>query len=147
MLQSYKLYGMFAAEQGESERQTLYNMQKSRAAFVKIGSRCNLCRFLDTSDRASDRMPHWWADYHERLVLSLDCDFLKGKFLEHPLTLRSGYRNELTEAPEITHPSALNVADKSIRSCCQNAVLISLMMLQEETHKRLVETFILYLPG
>lgn len=41
-----------------------------------------------------------------------------------------------------TNPRGLQVADKSLRSCAENSVIISAMMLSEDSHRRIVGCFL-----
>lgn len=83
-----------------------------------------------------------WVDYHERLILCLERDWLKGKLFEHPLMMW-GVAADCEEGDGgSTNPRRLESADRSLRSCAENAVLISAMVFGEKTHQRLVQCFL-----
>ena len=142
MIEQYKVHDMWEDVLGQTDEVTMYNMVKARQSFVTVGRKTNMCRFLDSIGRAETSMPHWWVDCWERLVLSLDCDFLKGKFFIHKLTLRKGHDGDIDSDAGPTNPHKLSVADQSLRPCCENAVCISVMVLQEDNHRRLVQQFL-----
>ena len=63
--------------------------------------------------------------------VAIELDMLKGKKLAERLTLKAGAAEEVTEAGgPVT--SRLTIEDRSLKASCQNVVVLSVLMLQEE---------------
>jgi hypothetical protein len=101
-------------------------------------------RFQALLDRAKHALTGSWSiDYFERLHLGLELDMLRGKKFSERLTVKSAdvAAGSAVEEGGGREPTKLaQIEDKTLRGVCANAVAISVAMLKDYTHKRVVES-------
>ena len=115
------------------------NFQANRAKL----SRTSTNRFQALLDRAKHALTGTWSiDYFERLHLALELDMLKGKKFAERMTVRaSSVAGSSKESDGQREPTKIaQIEDKTLKGVCQNAVGISIAMLSDYTHKRVVES-------
>jgi len=118
--------------------QELWNYLKKRGFYVTVGSRFNMCRFQSCIATAEDNVGTWLVDWLERTHAAVVLDFLHGKALENKIILMSSAADEVPEGGGSTNPAKVSVQDRTLRSCCQSAVAISVMVSSDFNNRRLV---------
>lgn len=94
----------------------------------------NLCRFQSLSAMALKHCPHWAIDEFERTTVGLRQDYLKGAGFMQRLQMRADAMEVHLEGS--TDNQRVSLEDKALRSVCQNAVAVSVVMLSDEHHRR-----------
>ena len=89
--------------------------------------------------RQSSNTLIWAVHKFERTVLSMESDILKGAKFTESLTLAAG-PSDVGEGS--TRPRRIHIGNRSLRGCCDNAVVVSLRTLTEHSHYRLVSTLL-----
>ena len=94
-------------------------------------------RFQATIATAQREVRRWTIDLFEREHLCLQLDMLGNKRLIDKIAVGSG---DIEPPGETAGPTSggLQLEDKSIRGCCQNAAAISIVMLQRTLNQRVV---------
>ena len=80
-------------------------------------------------------MRYWRIARFERQLVALETDVLKGRAFKSKLVQQMGRQSEHNEATS-TSVKRLDVADKSLRDMCANAVAVSVATLVEPQHER-----------
>ena len=111
----------------------LWDWMKGRASFAKLGRRTSMCRFGGALAGMKRVKPLWTVQLFERTFCSIELDFLKGtKFLKR-LTLQPGAAEGVDGVAGPTDPTRVQIDDRSLRGCCQNAMVVSTLTLQTRT--------------
>lgn len=116
----------------------VWALLKEREAMRGKGRSCNMNRFMGVVEEPERRLPHWGVDLWERTHVALELDFMKGKGLAERIKVRCAAADEGGQAAGRTSQGISNVEDKTLRSCSQNACTISVMMLSNPAHSRMV---------
>ena len=93
-------------------------------------------RYGGSLHSAMANMPLWTVQLWERSFLALQADFLKGSKFVKKLTANAKVIAEAGEGS--TDPKPMQLEDRALRECCTNAVVISMMSLQQREHQRVV---------
>lgn len=124
---------------GEEDAETeLWKWLEKRQKFVKAGRKTNLNRFQGSVTTAQRSLPYWWVDAFERVYTCLELDMMKGRQFMQRLVLRSGPAEEVGETGS-TNPKKLTIESRSLKSCCQNSLVVSALVLSDPSNKRLTE--------
>ena len=114
-------------------------MQGSRAKLERTSQN----RFQALLDRAGKALNGTWSiDYFERVHLGLEMNFLGKKAFASRMTMAkaSSASSREESAAGAREPTRIaQIEDKTLRGVCENAVGISVAMLADYTHKRVVE--------
>jgi len=109
---------------------------KELGLLQKKGYQVNLNRFLGNLDGARTLMSKWDTTLFACEWVALECDMLHGKrFIDQALVAMDARPNE-----QITSTSAkvTTAQDRALRSCCQNGLVITMMILEEKRNKQVV---------
>lgn len=120
-----------------SQEEEIWEWLRSRAAFGKGGRRVSMCRFLSTLAACKDHSGYWAVDEFERTYCCLEMDFLGSRKLGAMVLKRDAA--EAAEGGERACSTGGNrpcVEEAVVRSCSQNAVVISMLMLSDHTNMR-----------
>ena len=111
---------------------------KNRSEFVAEGRMTNTCRFLGLPAGIVKHVGFWYIDLFEREYVSIELDFFGSTALKTKLVEEAALGGECPESEKIgsTNSFRPTVTDKALRSCFQNAVVISVMTLQDRSHYR-----------
>ena len=91
---------------------------------------------MHAADKASKE---WHLDKFFRTFAALELDMLKGKQFQDRIALRLGDADAPEEGGGQTS-GRLTVEDRSLKGACQNAVVLSVMMLSEDSNLRLMNS-------
>ena len=121
----------------------MWEYLRATSPFTKKGRRCNLNRFMGIVERPEALLPDWGRDVFERTYVALELDMLRGRKLEERIRVREGPPAD-RQGGEALGPTGealgSTVEDRTLRSCCANAVGISVMLLSDVRNKRTVES-------
>ena len=109
----------------------------NRGDWVAEGRMINTCRFLGLPAGIAKKVDFWYIDLFEREYVCIELDLFGNKALKDKLVTEAA----LGECPESEKLGSTNsfrptVTDKALRTCSQNAVVISVMTLQDRSHFR-----------
>lgn len=113
----------------------LWDFLLHRAEFMKKGTRVSLCRFMAWLRASRSLLTEWSMTLFSCEWLSLEHGFLQGKALQQKLLVKASVLDE-AEALQTTSSSIPQLDGKVFKSCCQNAVAIACLFLNEYRHKR-----------
>ena len=146
------LVGRIAAERGDAidvaEGQTL---EDAVWTFCKESNRCRpkgykstMAGYCAAVHDLRDLLPTWSQRLFENSVAAIELNMLTSKSLPVVKLAADPVAADPAAASEIdvTNPRKLTIADRTIRSCGGNAVVLSLALLSEDTHKLLVEIIV-----
>eukprot|EP00969_Alexandrium_andersonii_P016096 704525-Alexandrium_andersonii.AAC.1 len=123
----------------ESKVQGAWQYCVESESFGKKGYQCNFCRFLGTLTESKARMKHWTKDLFEQTYLALEEDMLQGKAFEK-LVLRAGEAEEVKEGQNSTSSKRITMGHRTLKTACRNGIVISIMFLQDDHNKRIIQT-------
>ena len=104
---------------------------------AKTGRRTGTRRFEGTLAAAVYNLPLWGMQIFQRQYTTLKLGHLQHKKMLEKLTVRFKAMGE--EDPS-TNPKKITVESKAFKSGCNNALVVSVMVLMEKKdHKRLVQ--------
>lgn len=114
-----------------------WRWMRQRARFGKAGRRVTMCRFLAAPAACAQNTLQWPIDEFERTYCCLEMDFLTSKKVA-PLVLRGDAADGATigERSGSTSAQRPSVDEAVVRSCSQNAVVISHLMLASKSNER-----------
>ena len=125
-----------------SPEEELWNILKNRAPFSRPSYRkANLGRFADVIAAPEANINQWYLDLWERTTLALDMDFLRGRQFVNKILVRVKDSDD-PEHSASTSVKKLRIEDRTLRAASHNAVAVSVMMLGEDTNRRLVGMFL-----
>ena len=117
-------------------QQEVFEFVKSQSLLAKTGRRTSNCRFGGTLHAALYNLPYWGMQAFQRKYVALKLGHLQNKKTLDKLTVKF-------QTPEVddasTNPKKITVESKALKSCCKNALVVSVMVLMEKDHKRLVQ--------
>lgn len=108
------------------------------------GRRTSMSRFGGSYSAAKKSLPFWSTMLFERSYLSLEAGFLKGRAFTEKVTVKQPLADSApaSDALAPTATRGLPLEDKSLRQCCQNAVVISMLTLEDSHHHRAVRSIV-----
>ena len=118
-----------------SLEEQVWKKLKERQWFVKSGYRGNVCRFLSLIAVPRQNVPWWEVDCFERTSCGLREGYLSSSSFEKRIKLRVDRAEVAGEAS--TDPSRINLEDRTLRSAVQNAVAWSVVLLNDNSNKRI----------
>ena len=111
----------------------VWDYLESQHAMWKMERKCNLSRWMSTVELPEKMMPHWPRLLWERTQLALDCDFMKGAKLHERLVVRE---RPTVEGVGPGSTSNIQIDDRTLKSCCQNAVAVGVAFASESDNER-----------
>ena len=97
-------------------------------------------RFGGTQNAAMKHAPYWSVELFTRTFLALEMGWLKGSKFVQKITAKGSGAS--ATAAGGTHPKHLQVDDRVLRKCCANAVVISVLTLDDANNKRVVKAVV-----
>lgn len=137
MAQDLEEAGILQFSGEESREATLWEWLKSRSRHGPMGRRVSMCRFGGMQHAAMSQRPYWTVNLFERTLLALEQDMLRGKKFEAKLTLKAKHVEGASGST--TNPTHLQLDDRALRGCCENAVVVSILTLDDADHRRVVD--------
>ena len=116
-----------------------FEYAKSVSILSKNGRRTSNCRFGGPLAAAIYNLPLWGLHLFQRQYCALKLGHLQSPKTLQKLTVR--FRN-LQEGDEVTNPRKINIESRALRSCASNALVVSVMVLMEKDHKRIVQMIV-----
>ena len=114
----------------------VFEYVRSQSLVAKTGRRRSNCRFGGTLAAAIFNLPLWGIQMFQRQYTAAKLGHLSRKKILEKLTVRF---KALDEEDPLTNPKKITVESKALKSCCKNALVVSVMVLMEKDHKRLVQ--------
>lgn len=133
-----KRMGDSMANEGDLEQEAWQCMQR-RSFGTPEGRRINLCRFMGFIHGLQQHVPAWYVNLFERLTVAIEYDMLSNKALTDKLMVQPGEAEEVGEKVGSTSGAKVAMGERVVKSCAQNAVVISVLTLQDEGNLRLAE--------
>lgn len=118
------------------EPQVLQKLSE-RVPFVKTGQLIALSRFLGIVSGVELNTPCWEVDEFERLLCSMELDFLKGGAFMDRLRLRPGPAQVVGEDGGPVAERRLCLEDRTLKAACHNAVAVSVCILSDKASRRI----------
>lgn len=123
-------------EVGESEslEDALWRWLSNLSYFARKGHNTNLNRFMGFAKDSTTFVRHWWAACFQAEYTALELDMLGSSQL----------RKRIQAKPTGGDPAALpstggaarTVDDRTLKSCCQNSLVVAVMFLSEASNFR-----------
>ena len=117
----------------------LWDFWLERQKFRNKKDRVMMNRFMACIHRAEKELPFWTIDSFEREYLGLELDMLSGKQIKDKLMAKAKDL-DAGESGGTTSTKVLHFEDKTLRSCADNAIILSVALLADYDNKRICET-------
>lgn len=125
---------------GGDIEQTMWRIWKEDAVGRKLGKKTNMCRFWAAWRKAKWLASHWSDKLAKYEYCGVETGLLSGRKIEKLVIRESpGDLEGLTLRDSTSQPSSI---DKALRSCCQNALQISTLILEEPYHLLLTKVIV-----
>ena len=112
----------------------------TRGHGLGVHRRTNLCKFMGFPTMLELGLQTWHRDKFERTFVALELDCLGNKKLSDTLIVKKlGNTEDVGENSGSTTAARHSIDEKVLRSCAQNAVAISVMVLSESLNLRLAQ--------
>ena len=123
--------------------QELWDLWRNRQGFRNKKERVMMGRFQSCIVRAEKELGWWSMDAFEREYVALELDMLKNKKFRQRLLAKSADLDPGEGAPQTTSTLKLHFEDKTLRSVADNAVCISVGLLDNYDNRRICETIVI----
>ena len=117
--------------------QDLWMFLQEAAPFEKKDYKVNFCRFMAYIRASRKLLPSWTLLLFKCEFLALELDLLQGRSLKEKLLLKQNLVRD-AEEQATTSTEVTQVDVKLLRSCCQNAVVICVMLLGVPFYRRVM---------
>lgn len=104
--------------------------------FFRKGQTCNLTRFHSVVKDGSALLPRWSTYLFQLEYISLELDFLKGRKLMDRICAKTSGADQ--SAPVTTANTSVTTDERTLRSCAQNSVVVSLLVLSDPNNRRIL---------
>ena len=122
------------------EEQVWEHLRMTRGHGLGVHRRTNLCRFMGFPTMLELGLQTWHRDKFERTFVALELDFLGNKKLSDKLIVqKQGDTEDIGDNNGSTTAAWHSIDEKVLRSCAQNAVAISVMVLSDLLNFRLAQ--------
>ena len=111
----------------------LWDYMKEKSVTNFSGRKTSMCRFGGPLASMRNFRGEWSSALFERGIPALELDWLKGRSFDQRLVLKPGPAEGIGEGA--TTAPAISIDDRSLKSCCADACVVSVMTL-EETHNQ-----------
>lgn len=119
----------------------VWNHCKARDPFTNKSYHLKLNRFMASLQvMRTIMLPRWSLDLWERQFVCIEHDMLTGKVAK--LLLKPGAAEEFGEGGGSTSSALVSLEDRSVRSCLQNALVISCLFLQDPLNRRKMQIIV-----
>ena len=123
---------------GMTELEALWAWLKQENLNRKKGYKVNKGRFMAVVHQGLELVRKWNTNLFEITVPSIELDFLQNKAMPK-IKLASTGADELSNLSS-TSSKRIDTGDRTLRTCGVNAMVISLAMLADESHRRVLGT-------
>ena len=126
---------------GETTLEALWQWLQHNHPYRKKGEKVKLCQFMGIVNGCKSLLKGWSMRLIFCEYLALEMDMLQGKDFREKILIK---QQTLQHAADLTttSESAPQVDAKVLRSCCQNALVISLMVLSVDANRRLIAVLV-----
>ena len=104
--------------------ENLFEFLKERNRTGRLGRRMAMNRFGGFQCTMKEQRPYWTVHRFERSMLALEMNMMNSRAFRERITMRPGREENLDEDGGPTRRGRIALEDRSLRSCCQNAVVI-----------------------
>ena len=105
--------------------------------FAKQGSRVTLCSFLAWVRGSRQLLPKWHSLHWVIQVLCIELDMLYGTKFMSKIALKTHFVQDAASL-DTTSSALPSIDGKVLKSCCQHALVVSLMLVEDHDNKRLL---------
>lgn len=128
-------------EAGEDLQDAVWRHLRNEPHFMKKGCRTNLARYQASRRAAEDLLPRWTLKrfIYEYVALEtnmLDSSHTARLLIKGEVDLKEG------ESKQTTDSSRVCISEKALRSACQNALVISCLILEDPTNMQLTKLIV-----
>ena len=125
------------ASTDEPAVKVLWDYGKAKEETATVREVVNLIRFLSWPAAGKRLLKEWTYTLWKLEHLCIEMGFLSGTALRHKIAVKAQHL-QAAEATQSTDPSIPRVDGQILRSSCQNAAVVSLMLLDDPQHRRLL---------
>lgn len=118
----------------------VWTFMKALCTSRPLGKKCVMARFQSSLSTGMERRKWWALDTFERTFLALGTDVLRGKAFLEKFQLNLAEGDEVGEGGATTNLKRVTKEAKSMLGACQQAVAMSVTMLDGVVPERLVAT-------
>lgn len=118
--------------------EALWEFEKSRAPRPYLYERVNMVRFLSWPAAGRELLREWSSLLWKVELLCVECDWVSSAQFKTKIALRTQQLVKEETERGSTSASIPSIDGKVVRQACQNAVVIALSLLEEESHKILL---------
>jgi hypothetical protein len=115
----------------------LWNWLKSNNRSGSMGRRIAMNRYGGSLHGAMRELPLWAVHLWERSCVAIETDVLKGKRFTDKLVCKAKHKE--AEDVGVTGSRGIHIEDRALKSCCENATAVNVMILQQSDHRRIVQ--------
>ena len=105
--------------------------------FSRTGARVTLCRFMAWLRAARVLLSKWHCSHWVIQTLAIEMDFLQGAQFTEKIAMKGNLVQKALDQ-DTTSSAIPSVDGKALKSCCQNAVVVGLMLLDDPANRRLL---------
>ena len=121
--------------------ESVWEWLQQEAPYRKRDYKLHMCRFMAFQQANYTLLEEWTITLFKVEFLSLDLDFVKGRALKDQVLMSQSLLKDMAEI-HTTSNEVVTVDVKLLRSACQNAVVITMMLLCEAKHRRVLAIMI-----
>lgn len=131
---------VLSAGEHESVEAGVWSQLRHFSLYKNKGYKANLNRFQSFIREGRKLLDHWWSTLLVCEFTALEMNMLSNTALRAKLRLKTAAAGDDGSVAQST--SATSVDTKAIRSCAQNALVVSMLTLQERRHHRMLSVFV-----
>lgn len=129
-------------KQEQSVEHELWEFLAQRNHAHKMGRRTAMNRYGGALHAAMENAGWWSVQLWERSCLALEASMLQGAKFAKKLVAKASDVAASSSTPPTTAPTGIQLEDKTLRSVCSNAVVVSVMTLEQREHQRVVSSIV-----
>lgn len=138
MVEELEGCGQASFPRQEPVEDELWSFLGERNRHGAMGRRVCMARYGAPLDAAAKHRGFWSVNLWERLYVALEHDHMKGRRCAETFSVR---KKDADEAPSssTTSKRAMAIDEKAIRSAAANALVVSVLTLQQRHHQRCID--------
>ena len=123
-------------EEGLSANECLYQFLRVNAEYPKLGTKGRMAQFLGWHERNDELLGEWTSRLFKAEVLALEHDWLAGKAVTDRIKITASSAQAAVDPGSTSTVAQADV--KLLRGAQVNAVVIAVLTLEQQQHKRIV---------
>lgn len=139
MLRGLRRAGCPNQPSGDDVAEELWQAMIDEPILARKGYKTNLNRYWAVIQKGREMLLVWHKKRCQYEICCIETDMVKGSKLEKLLFKDPELLPNGSAASSSTSSAHVCVSEKALRSCCQNALVISTLMLGEDWHETLLQ--------